>query len=186
MSNKDSVQKLEGHVQEHSSYQVCLTDLNTTLDDISKEYFSLCGGAKNQIMAKEKIQKLQGLENRLRFQGGALKKASALAKSIKQNTSSVGQKIIKDDIKSLKSKQKDLENRIESAKQESENGLNSILKSKISTEKYVKFSLPGEEMPATSEVPKPTQELAAVGELGGARETSTLLSVELEYTGLLV
>ncbi|XP_076778100.1 nesprin-2 isoform X4 [Arvicanthis niloticus] len=176
---QDSVQKLEGHVQEHSSYQVCLTDLNTTLDDISKEYFSLCVGSKNQIMAKEKMQKLQELESRLHIQGGALKKASALAKSIKQNTSSVGQKIIKDDIKSLKYKQKDLENRIESAKQETENGLNSILKSKSSTEKHVKFSLPGEEMPATSEVPKPTQESAAVGESGGDRETSTNSAVEM-------
>uniref|UniRef100_E9QP46 Nesprin-2 n=1 Tax=Mus musculus TaxID=10090 RepID=E9QP46_MOUSE len=176
---QDSVQKLEGHVQEHSSYQVCLTDLSSTLDDISKEYFSLCDGSKDQIMAKERMQKLQELESRLRFQGGALKKASALAKSIKQNTSSVGQKIIKDDIRSLKYKQKDLENRIESAKQETENGLNSILKSKSSTEKHVKFSLPVEEMPATSEVPKPTRESAAVGESGGARETNTNSAVEM-------
>ncbi|GAB1297538.1 Nesprin-2 [Apodemus speciosus] len=176
---QDSVQKLEGHVQEHSSYQVYLTDLNATLDDISKEYSSLCDGSRNQGMVKERMQKLQELESRLRFQGGALKKASALAKSIKQNTSSAGQKIIKDDIKSLKYKQKDLENRIESAKQEMENGLNSILKSKSSTEKHVKFSLPGEEMPATSEVPKPTQESAAVGESGGDRETNTNSAVEM-------
>lgn len=89
----------------------------------------------------------------------------------------MGQKIIKDDIRSLKYKQKDLENRIESAKQETENGLNSILKSKSSTEKHVKFSLPVEEMPATSEVPKPTRESAAVGESGGARETNTVSAV---------
>lgn len=83
----------------------------------------------------------------------------------------MGQKIIKDDIKSLKYKQKDLENRIESAKQETENGLNSILKSKSLTEKHVKFSLPGEEMP------KPTQESAAVGESGGDGETNTVSAV---------
>ncbi|XP_063118254.1 nesprin-2 isoform X7 [Rattus norvegicus] len=176
---QDSVQKLEGHVQEHSSYQVCLADLNATLDDISKEYFSLCDGSKNQIMVKERMQKLQELESRLCFQGSALKKASALAKSIKQNTSSVGQKIIKDDIKSLKYKQKDLENRIKTAKQETENGLNSILKSKSSAEKHVKFSLPAEEMLATCDVPEPTRESAAVGESQGGRETSTNSAVEM-------
>ncbi|XP_031211612.1 nesprin-2 isoform X2 [Mastomys coucha] len=176
---QDSVQKLESHVQEHSSYQVCLTDLNTTLDDISKDYFSLCDGSKDQIMVKERMQKLQELESRLHFQGAALKEASALAESIKQNTSSVGQKMIKDDIESLKDKQKDLEDRIESAKQETENNLNSILKSESSTEKHVKFSLPGEEMPATSEVPKPTQESAVVGESGGDQETNTNSAVEM-------
>ncbi|XP_029396520.1 nesprin-2 isoform X4 [Mus pahari] len=176
---QDSVQKLKDHVQEHSSYQACLTDLSSTLDDISKEYSSLCDGSKDQIMVKERMQKLQELQNRLHFQGGALKKASALAKSIKQNTSSLGQKIIKDDIRSLKSKQKDLENRIESAKQETENCLNSILKSKSSTEKHVKFSLPVEEVPATSEVPKPTQESAAVGKSGGDQETNTNSAVEM-------
>lgn len=82
--------------------------------------------------------------------------------------------MIKDDIESLKDKQKDLEDRIESAKQETGNNLNSILKSESSTEKHVKFSLPGEEMPATSEVPKPTQESAAVGESGGDQETNTV------------
>lgn len=119
----------------------------------------------------------QELESRLCFQGSALKKASALAKSIKQNTSSVGQKIIKDDIKSLKYKQKDLENRIKTAKQETENGLNSILKSKSSAEKHVKFSLPAEEMLATCDVPEPTRESAAVGESQGGRETSTVSAV---------
>ncbi|XP_051003413.1 nesprin-2 [Acomys russatus] len=176
---QDSVQKLEGHVQEHSLYQICLMDLNTTLGDISKDFASLCDGSEDQIIVEDRMQKLQELESRLRFQGGALKKASVLAKSIKQNTSSVGQKIIKDDIKSLKSKQKDLENRIEAAKRETENGLNNILKSKGSTEKHVKCSLPGGETLATSAVPEPTQESAAVGKSGRNWETNTNSAVEM-------
>lgn len=77
----------------------------------------------------------------------------------------MGQKIIKDDIKSLKCKQKDLANRLESAKQEMENYLNSIFKSKGSTEKKEKFTLPGREEQVTSDVQESTQDSAAVGEL---------------------
>ncbi|XP_057586422.1 nesprin-2 [Hippopotamus amphibius kiboko] len=162
---QDSVQKLEGHVQEHDSYQVCVIDLNTALDDISKEFVSFSDKSVDQTAVEEKMQKLQELENSLRLQNGTLEKILALAKSVKQNTSSVGQKIIKDDIKSLKCKQKDLENRLESAKQEMENCLNSILKSKCSTEKKEKFPLPGREEQVTSAVQKSTQDSAAVEEL---------------------
>lgn len=119
----------------------------------------------------------QELECGLRCQGGILQQASALANSIKQNTSSAGQKIIKDDIKSLKYKQKDLENRIESAKRDTENGLNSILQSKGSTEKHAKSSLLDGEMLGTSDAPKPTQEPAAVRKSEGNRETNKVSTV---------
>ncbi|XP_075804010.1 nesprin-2 isoform X6 [Microtus pennsylvanicus] len=176
---QDSVRKLEGHVQEHSSYQVCITDLNTTLDNISREFVHLCDASEDHMRAEDRMQKLQELECGLRCQGGILKKASALANSIKQNTSSAGQKMIKDDIKSLKYKQKDLENRIESAKRDAENGLNSILQSKGSTEKHAKSSLPGGEMLGTCDAPKPTQESAAVGESEGNWETNKNSAVEM-------
>ncbi|CAO2586642.1 Syne2, partial [Lemmus lemmus] len=91
---QDSVRKLEGRVQEHSSYQVCITDLNTTLDNISREFVHLCDASEDHMRAEDRMQKLQELECGLRCQGGMLKKASALANSIKQNTSSEGQKII--------------------------------------------------------------------------------------------
>uniref|UniRef100_A0A2K5QQZ4 Spectrin repeat containing nuclear envelope protein 2 n=1 Tax=Cebus imitator TaxID=2715852 RepID=A0A2K5QQZ4_CEBIM len=162
---QDSVQNLEGHVREHDSYQVCVTDLNTTLDNFSKEFNSFSDKPVDQIAVEEKLQKLQELENRLSLQDGTLKKIVALAKSIKQNTSSVGQKIIKDDIKSLQYKQKDLENRLESAKQEMEYCLNSILKSKCSSEKKEKFTLPGREKQATSDAQESTQESAAMEKL---------------------
>uniref|UniRef100_A0A8C3X5K7 Nesprin-2 n=1 Tax=Catagonus wagneri TaxID=51154 RepID=A0A8C3X5K7_9CETA len=148
---QDSVQKLEGHVQEHDSYQVCVTDLNTALDSLSKELDGLSDKSEEPTPVEETLEKLQGLKNSLHLQDGPLEKIFALAKSIKQNTSSVGQKVIKDDIKSLKCKQKDLENRLESAKQEMENCLNSILRSKCSAEKEEKFTLPGREEQVTSQ-----------------------------------
>ncbi|KAL0602285.1 Nesprin-2 [Plecturocebus cupreus] len=198
----DSVQNLEGHVREHDSYQVCITDLNTTLDNFSKEFISFSDKPVDQIAVEEKLQKLQELENRLSLQDGTLKKILALAKSVKQNTSSVGQKIIKDDIKSLKYKQKDLENRLESAKQEMEYFLNSILKSKCSSEKKVKFTLPGREKQATSDVQESTQESAAMEKLeedwkinkSGSSETIakvehsdgvSLLLLRLECNGMI-
>lgn len=73
--------------------------------------------------------------------------------------------MIKDDIKSLKCKQKDLENRLESTKQEMEKCLNSILKSKCSTEKKAKFPLPGREEKVTSDVQESTEDSAAVEKL---------------------
>uniref|UniRef100_A0A2K6JTW1 Spectrin repeat containing nuclear envelope protein 2 n=1 Tax=Rhinopithecus bieti TaxID=61621 RepID=A0A2K6JTW1_RHIBE len=176
---QDSVQNLEGHVREHDSYQVCITDLNTTLDNFSKEFVSFSDKPVDQIAVEEKLQKLQELENRLSLQDGTLKKILALAKSVKQNTSSVGQKIIKDDIKSLKCKQKDLENRLESAKQEMECCLNSILKSKRSTEKKEKFTLPGREKQATSDVQESTQESAAVEKLEEDWEINKDSAVEM-------
>ncbi|KAM7157907.1 nesprin-2 [Molossus nigricans] len=175
---QDSVQKLEGHVQEHHSYQVCITDLNTELDNISKEFVTFTDRPVGQVEVEEKLKELQELENRLRLQDGTLEKILGLAKSIKQNTSSVGQKIIKEDIKSLKCKQKDLENRLESAKQEMENDLNSILKSKCSTEKK-KVPLPGREKQVTSDVQESTQDAAAVEKLGEDSETNKNSAVKM-------
>ncbi|XP_045666543.1 nesprin-2 isoform X3 [Ursus americanus] len=176
---QDSVEKLEGHVQEHHSYQLCVTDLNAALDDISKEFASFSDKPVDQTAVEEKLQKLQELENRLHLQDGTLKKILALAKSIKQNTSSVGQKIIKDDIKSLKCKQKDLENRLESATQETENCLNSILKSTHSTEQREKFTLPGREEEVTPVGQEPTQDSAALEKFEEDRDTNTNSAVEV-------
>ncbi|XP_054546967.1 nesprin-2 isoform X3 [Talpa occidentalis] len=162
---QDSVQKLENDVQEHHNYQVCITELNTALDNFSKDFHSFSDKPVDQTAVEEKLHMLQELENRLSLQDGTLKKILALAKSIKQNTSSVGQKIIKEDIKSLKCKQKDLENRLQSAKQEAENCLNNILKSKCSTEKKEKFTLLGGGMEVTSDAQGSSQNSAAVEEL---------------------
>ncbi|KAM5175710.1 nesprin-2 isoform 1-T2 [Callospermophilus lateralis] len=176
---QDSVQKLEDHVEEHHSYEVFIKELNTTLDNISMELVSFSDLPVDQTAIEDKLQKLQELESRLSLQDGTLKKILALAKSIKQNTSSVGQIIIKDDIKSLTCKQKDLENRIESAKQETENYLNSLLKSKCSIEKNEKFPLPGRQRQATSEVVESTWLLVGVEELEEDWEVNKNSDVEM-------
>ncbi|XP_021103430.1 nesprin-2 isoform X2 [Heterocephalus glaber] len=176
---QDSVQTLEGHVQEHHSYQVCITDLNTTLDSFSKEFVNFSDIPEDQTAAEDKLQKLQDLESRLGLQDDTLKKILALAESINPNTSSAGQKIIKDDIKSLKHKQKDLENRIEFAKQETENHLNSLLKSKCSTEKQEKSALLSGEEQATSDVLESTQDSMAEGKLEGDWEINKNSAVEM-------
>ncbi|XP_053529343.1 nesprin-2 isoform X1 [Artibeus jamaicensis] len=176
---QDSVQKLEGHVQEHHAYQVCIADLNNELDNISKEFVSFSDKPMDQMEVEGKLQELQELENRLHLQDGTLKKTVGLAKSIKQNTSSVGQKIIKDDIKSLKCKQKDLKSRLEFAKQEMGNYLNSMLKPKCSTEKKEKFTPPGREKQVTSDVQESTQDSAAVGKLEEDSEVNKNSAVEM-------
>ncbi|XP_063097180.1 nesprin-2 isoform X2 [Cavia porcellus] len=176
---QDSVQTLEGHVQEHHSYQVCVTDLNTTLDSFSREFVSFSDTPVNQTAIEDKLQKLQELESRLRLQDGTLKKILALAKSIKPNTSSVGQKIIKDDIKSLKHKQKDLENRIALAKRETENCLNSLLKSKRSAEKQENSAALNGEARATSDALESTQGSTAEGKSEGDWDINKNSAVEM-------
>ncbi|XP_058511514.1 nesprin-2 isoform X4 [Ochotona princeps] len=159
---QDSVQKLEGHVQEHHSYQVCITDMNATLDSLCKEFSSFAEKPEAQIAAEEKLQKLEELENQLRLQDDTLDKISALAKSVKQNTSSVGQKMIQDDVEALQRKQKDLGSRIESAKEETESCLNNMLRWKHSTEEEEKFPLPGGEQKEGEEEEEEEEEAAAV------------------------
>jgi nesprin-2 len=57
------VQKLEGHVQEHDSYQLCVTDLNTALDYIAKEFVCFSDRPVDERAVEEKLQKLQVLSN---------------------------------------------------------------------------------------------------------------------------
>lgn len=57
------MQKLEDHVQEHHTYQVCITDLHTELDNFSKEFVSFSDKPVDQIAVEEKLQELQVLNN---------------------------------------------------------------------------------------------------------------------------
>ncbi|XP_054988523.1 nesprin-2 isoform X1 [Sorex araneus] len=176
---QDSVQKLEGHVEEHSSYQLCVTELDTSLDDFTKEFLSFSDKSLDQPAVEEKLQKLQELEKRLSLQDGTLKKILALAKSIAPNTSSTGQKIIKDDIQSLEDKQKDLENRLQTAKQEAENCLNNILKSKRSTEKKEKFDVTSGAKQVTLDVQVSSGDSAGLGKVEEGQEINTNSAVEM-------
>ncbi|XP_048217916.1 nesprin-2 isoform X2 [Perognathus longimembris pacificus] len=162
---QDSVQKLESHVEEHCSYQLAVSELNTTLGHFSEELDHLSHVPADQTAVKDHLQRLQELENRFSFQDERLKKILTLAKSIKQNTSSVGQKIINDDLQLLEHKQKGLENRIESAKQETEDCLSRLLRSECLPEKPEKFSPSSGEGQGTSEEPATTNGSVAVEKL---------------------
>lgn len=57
------MQKLEGHVQEHHTYQDCITDLNTELDNISKGCVCFSDKPVDPIKVEEKLQELQVLDS---------------------------------------------------------------------------------------------------------------------------
>ncbi|XP_074092082.1 nesprin-2 isoform X2 [Macrotis lagotis] len=138
---QDSVSKLEGHVQAHQLYQDLVEDLSTTLESFSQEFFSFPAILVDEKAVEQKVLKLQELEVLLNLKGDTLEEILALAESIKQNSSSVGQKIIKDETDSLKCKHKDLKNSLESVKQETENSFNNILKSKSEMKKKEKIAM---------------------------------------------
>ncbi|XP_069888116.1 nesprin-2 isoform X2 [Dipodomys merriami] len=162
---QDSVQKLESHVEEHHSYHLAVADLNTSLDHFSEELEHLSQVPEDQTAVEDKLQRLQELESTLNLQDEPLKKILTLAKSIKQNTSSVGQKMIDDDLQSLEHKQKGLEKRIEFAKQETESCLNRLLRSESLTEKPEEFSPSSGEWKGTSDEPGTTNGSAVMEKL---------------------
>ncbi|XP_072485533.1 nesprin-2 isoform X2 [Notamacropus eugenii] len=148
---QDSVSKLEGHVQEHQLYQDLVADLSTALESFSQEFLSFPDNLADEKAAEQKVLKLQELEALLNLKSDTLEKILALAESIKQNSSSVGQKMIKDETDSLKCKHKDLENRLESVKQETENSFNNILKSKSKMKKKEKITMKKREEQVSSD-----------------------------------
>uniref|UniRef100_A0A8C8E8W0 Spectrin repeat containing nuclear envelope protein 2 n=1 Tax=Otus sunia TaxID=257818 RepID=A0A8C8E8W0_9STRI len=104
------VQTLESHVQEHQQFQV--RGLSTELKTISEKLvlfnkmFSLC--------LKEQQGPLSQCED-------TLKKILVLAETVKQNTSSPGQKFIKDEIETLQIEHRSLEERLENVKEKEKN-----------------------------------------------------------------
>ncbi|XP_068947829.1 nesprin-2 [Petaurus breviceps papuanus] len=162
---QDSVSKLEGHVQEHQLYQDLVADLNTTLENFSLEFLSFPDKLADEKAAEQKVLKLQELEALLNLKSDTLEKILALAESVKQNSSSVGQKIIKDETDSLKCKHKDLENRLESVKQETENSFNNILKSKSEMKKKEKIAVKKKEEQVSSGTQDSIQESVTVEKL---------------------
>ncbi|XP_075387998.1 nesprin-2 isoform X2 [Tenrec ecaudatus] len=175
---QDSVQKLEGHVQEHHAYEVCVTDLNATLDKFAEELASFSIETMDQIAMEGKLQKLQDLEARLSLQNGAFEKISTLSESIKQNTSWVGQKTIEDALSSLKGKQEELEKRLSSAKQEAEKWLPSSLQSKCATDGQEQWAPLDSGQPVPSGVRAPTP-AAAAGETHQNSDVEIVLSKQL-------
>uniref|UniRef100_K7E389 Spectrin repeat containing nuclear envelope protein 2 n=1 Tax=Monodelphis domestica TaxID=13616 RepID=K7E389_MONDO len=162
---QDSVSKLEGHVQEHQLYQDLVADLNTTLENFYQKFLGFPDNLVDEKAAEEKMLTLQELEALLNLKGDTLEKILVLAESIKQNSSSVGQKTIKDETDSLKYKYKNLENRLESVKEETENSFNSILKSKSEIKKKEETAMKKREEQVSSDTQDSIHESITVEKL---------------------
>ncbi|NXC37840.1 SYNE2 protein, partial [Penelope pileata] len=115
------VETLERQVQEHKQFQVMVTGLSTELKTVS-EKLAVCvsptveqpSTEQNQLKSQEQQAPLSRFED-------MLKKILVLAETVKQNTSSPGQKFIKDEIETLQSEHRSLEERLKNVKQKEEN-----------------------------------------------------------------
>uniref|UniRef100_A0A672UCE7 Spectrin repeat containing nuclear envelope protein 2 n=1 Tax=Strigops habroptila TaxID=2489341 RepID=A0A672UCE7_STRHB len=115
------VQTLESHVQEHQQFQDMVSGLSTELKTLSEKLADCEGPAIEQPSAEQTQLKSQEQQGPLSQCEDTLKKILVLAETIKQNTSSPGQKFIKDEIEILQSEHRSLEERLENVKQKKEN-----------------------------------------------------------------
>uniref|UniRef100_A0A8C3KFK5 Spectrin repeat containing nuclear envelope protein 2 n=1 Tax=Calidris pygmaea TaxID=425635 RepID=A0A8C3KFK5_9CHAR len=106
------VRTLESHVQEHQQFQDMVAGLSTELKTVSEKLADCEGSAMQQSSAEQ---------NQLQSQVYTLKKILVLAEAVKQNTSSAGQKFIKEEIETLQSEHRSLEERLENVKRKEEN-----------------------------------------------------------------
>uniref|UniRef100_A0A8C0F857 Spectrin repeat containing nuclear envelope protein 2 n=1 Tax=Bubo bubo TaxID=30461 RepID=A0A8C0F857_BUBBB len=100
------VQTLESHVQEHQQFQDMVTGLSTELKTVSEK------------LADHEGSEQQGPLSRCE---DTLKKILVLAETVKQNTSSPGQKFIKDEIETLQIEHRSLEERLKNVKEKEKN-----------------------------------------------------------------
>uniref|UniRef100_A0A8C3K9B5 Spectrin repeat containing nuclear envelope protein 2 n=1 Tax=Calidris pygmaea TaxID=425635 RepID=A0A8C3K9B5_9CHAR len=105
------VRTLESHVQEHQQFQDMVAGLSTELKTVSEKLADCEGSAMQQSSAEQ---------NQFRCED-TLKKILVLAEAVKQNTSSAGQKFIKEEIETLQSEHRSLEERLENVKRKEEN-----------------------------------------------------------------
>ncbi|XP_064515447.1 nesprin-2 isoform X2 [Pseudopipra pipra] len=115
------VQTLESRVQEHQQFQDMVTDLSTELKTVSEKLSGVEGPAMEQPSAEQNQLESQEQQGPLSQYEDTLKKILVLAETVKQNTSSAGQKFIKDEIETLQSEHRSLEERLENVKQKKEN-----------------------------------------------------------------
>ncbi|XP_068803435.1 nesprin-2 [Struthio camelus] len=124
------VQTLESHVHEHQQFQDMVTALSTELKNVSEKLADYGGPAVEQPSAEQNQLKSQEQQAPLSRCEDTLKKILVLAETVKQNTSSPGQKFINDEIESLQSEHRSLEERLENVKQKDENILSEALELK--------------------------------------------------------
>ncbi|KAM6069250.1 nesprin-2 [Theristicus caerulescens] len=115
------VQTLESHVQEHQQFQDMVAGLSTELKTLSEKLADCEGPAMEQPSAEQNQLKSQEQQAPLSRCEDTLKKILILAETVKQNTSSPGQKFIKDEIETLQSEHRSLEERLENVKEKKEN-----------------------------------------------------------------
>ncbi|XP_069712839.1 nesprin-2 [Phaenicophaeus curvirostris] len=127
---QSTVQTLEGHVQEHQEFQDMVTGLSTELKTLSEKMADCEGPAMKQLSAEQKLLKSQEHQASLSQCKDTLNKTLILAETIKQNTSSSGQKFIKDEIETLQCVHRSVEERLENLKQKEENNSSEALELK--------------------------------------------------------
>ncbi|XP_057272197.1 nesprin-2 isoform X1 [Pezoporus wallicus] len=115
------VQTLESHVQEHQQFQDMVSDLSTEPKTPSEKLADCEGPATEQTSVEQAQLKSQEQQGPLSRGEDTLKKISVLAETVKQNTSSSGQKFSKDEIETLQSEHRSLEEKLENVKQKKEN-----------------------------------------------------------------
>uniref|UniRef100_A0A8C3EIV6 Spectrin repeat containing nuclear envelope protein 2 n=1 Tax=Corvus moneduloides TaxID=1196302 RepID=A0A8C3EIV6_CORMO len=111
------MQTLESPVQEHQQ----VTGLSTELKTVSEKLAECDGPAMEQSSAEQNQLKSQEQQGPLSRCEDTVKKSLVLAETVKQNTSSPEQEFIKDEIETLQSEHKCLEERLENVKQKKEN-----------------------------------------------------------------
>ncbi|XP_010138785.1 PREDICTED: nesprin-2-like, partial [Buceros rhinoceros silvestris] len=124
------VQTLESRVQEHQQFQDMVAGLSTELKTVSEKLAGCEDPAMEQPSAEQKQSKSQKQQGPLSRCEDTLKKILVLAETVKQNTSSPGQKFIKDEIETLQSEHRSLEERLENVKQKEENIFSEVLELK--------------------------------------------------------
>ncbi|KAM7024204.1 nesprin-2 isoform 2-T2 [Acridotheres tristis] len=114
------MQTLESPVQEHQQVQDMVIGLSTELQTVSKKLAECDGPAMEQPSAEQNQLRSQEQQGPLSQCEDTVKKSLVLAETDKQNTSSPEQ-FIKDEIETLQSEHKSLEERLENVKQKKEN-----------------------------------------------------------------
>ncbi|KAM4667357.1 nesprin-2 [Amazona ochrocephala] len=115
------VQTLESYVQEHQQFQDMVSGLSTELKTLSEKLADCEGPAIEQPSVEQAQLKSQEQQGPLSRCKDTLKKILILAETVKQNTSSPGQKFIKNEIETLQNEHRSLEERLENVKQKKEN-----------------------------------------------------------------
>uniref|UniRef100_A0A803Y061 Spectrin repeat containing nuclear envelope protein 2 n=1 Tax=Meleagris gallopavo TaxID=9103 RepID=A0A803Y061_MELGA len=180
-----AVETLERHVQEHQQFQDMVTVLNTEIKTVSKKLADYVSPTVEQTSTEQKQLKSQEQEAPLCQFEDMLKKILVLAETVKQNTSSPGQKFIEDEIETLQSEHRSLEEKLENVKQKKENIFSEALELKddltdgVQMENKLK-----REMQIISDTPVAAEEGTTTAELRECLEMPTVSAAGVDQKEL--